>query len=131
MEISLHAKKYIVVGICATLIEWLVFYVGLNLLAVHYIFAATISFTVASSVNFVCNKYWNFENESTALARQYLVHFSIGLTGLCLTYALLYSMIEIIGLHPMLAKIISSGLLAFYSYSAHKHITFGRHFFPA
>lgn len=54
--------KYCVVGGIGFIINLIIFALLANVAHVHYQIAATISFTVAVTNNFLLNKYWTFEN---------------------------------------------------------------------
>ncbi len=125
------AILYIFFGVISTSVDLIVFYLCSTWLGIGYILAATVSFVFSSTTNFITNKYLNYQNASRKLALQYGVHFSIGLTTLLLTYLFLYFFIGILGLAPLVAKVMSAFILAFYSYFAHTYITFNHNRFSA
>ena len=54
--------KYCVVGGIGFTVNLVIFALLVNVANVHYLVAATISFAVAVTNNFLLNKYWTFDN---------------------------------------------------------------------
>lgn len=120
---------YIVYGSISTSVDILLFYIGGAFWGLGYIAAATLSFFAAGTTSFVLNKYLNFKNDSKKLVLQYIVFFAIGASSLLFTYLFLYVFIDILFMHRMAAKVITSLILAVYAYFANTSITFGHRYF--
>lgn len=123
-RVSRNAILYIFYGCISTMVDWTSFYIAVSVVGMHYIPGATIGFLLSSTSNFLTNKHLNFQNSAKASKKQYGAHLLIGVSGLMLVYLFLYIFIDILGLPRMGAKILTSFLLAFYGYFAHKNITF-------
>lgn len=121
---------YIFYGVISTLVDWTLFYAAGVWFGFGYVLSATVGFVFSSATNFATNKFLNFQNKSKQVGRQYVVHFTIALISLSLVYLFLYIFIDILGVPRMPAKMVTSFLLAFCNYFAHKHITFNTDRFP-
>ena len=127
--VSRQAILYIFYGCISATVDLSLFYICGAWFGLGYILSATVSFVFSSTTNFVTNKYLNYQNNSQRLARQYGVHFLVGLSSLLITYLFLAFFIGILGFGRMVSKVIIAFIVAFYSYSVHTRITFSqRHF---
>lgn len=123
-RLSRRAILYTLYGVFNTVLDLGVFYVATEWVRMGYILSATLSFLAAATSGFILNKYFNYRDASSQVAFQYGVYCAVSFFGLLITYLFLYFFIDILGLHRMVAKAVTSLVLAVYGYFAHTHITF-------
>ena len=94
-------------GICA-LLDWALFALFLYGADLHYLISATISFVIATGVNYVFSVKYVFEIGGRSRGEQIvLVYFTSGV-GILINLVVLSGLIEFVGLHPLVAKLGSS-----------------------
>ncbi|MFA7252428.1 MAG: glycosyltransferase [Candidatus Paceibacterota bacterium] len=116
--------RYGLVGVTGTLIDLAFLFILVEYFHLQVILAATISFILAATNNFVWNKIWTFNNKNKAYHHQYLKFLIISFIGLNITLLLMSLLHLILGLWYILAKIITSLLVLYWNYWGNKHWTF-------
>ena len=86
--------KYCLVGASGFILNLLVFWVMVSGVNAHYLVAATVSFGVAVSNNFVLNKYWTFGNPEGDVRSQLGRFAVISVTSWLLNLLILRLLIE-------------------------------------
>jgi putative flippase GtrA len=134
--LSLHTFRYLVSGGTTFLTGIVAYYVIYNLVLHQQnirlsfvmitapIAALAIESLITLSVGFFLNKYLIF-TESNLKGRVQLFRYgSVVATNILLNYAFIKVMVEAFGFYPTIAKIITSLILALFSYFSQKHFTF-------
>ncbi len=121
---DLSILRYGMVGVVGTIID-----VGLLYLLVEFahfpiLSAATLSFCAAVANNFFMNKYWTFKNREKKSLRQSLKFLATALVGLALNNLILSLLIFVFHIWYVFAKLITSGIVFFWNFSANKFWTF-------
>jgi len=89
-----------------------------------HITAFIIVFPITFSTSFILSKHFTF-TESALRSKEQLVRFGITvLSALLFHYLLLKFFVEICNIYPTPSKIISSALIAIFSYFSHKYFSF-------
>ena len=95
-------------GICA-LLDWALFAVFLYGAELHYLISATISFIIATGVNYILSVMYVFETGRRSKAEQIVLVYLASAVGILINLAVLGGLIEFVGLHPLLAKLVGTG----------------------
>ena len=95
--------KYCVVGAIGVVVNLVVYTLLMDGAHLHYLAAATISFCVAVTNNFVLNKYWTFDNPGGRGFTQASRFLIISLMSLVVNLLVLRLLVEDAGLKNMLA----------------------------
>jgi len=125
--------RYVVVGGIAAVVDISLFHVGANILEINYIIVNTLSFTIATLVNYFLSRNWVFNNNSGVFTKDFLLFTIIGIIGIFLSNLILFVLIDcniLINLLPNLsasyiklsAKIIAVCLVLFWSFFGRKKI---------
>jgi putative flippase GtrA len=117
--------KYSAISFSGEIIDFSVLYLLTSFLGLYYILSAVISYTLAIFSNYFLNKKFTFKYVSPNLKQQVkdiLSYFFVSLTGLIINISLLAFVVEVIGLHYLLAKILVNFLVFIYVYSGHSFI---------
>jgi putative flippase GtrA len=117
--------RYVFLAGLATLVDWSAFALGIYRLNLHYLPSVILAFSLGSFFNFILNKYLNFKNSYKKLHLQFGAFLTVALIGLLPTIALMYLLIDFLLLPQLLSRIITTGIVLFYSFFGHKYITFG------
>lgn len=89
-----------------------------------YLYSSIIAASVATIVSFVLQKLWTFQNFSTAVHKQFPLHVTLGLVNIAVNTALLYMLVEYIGIWYLIAQVMSGVFLAFVNYFTYKKYIF-------
>lgn len=99
----------------------LTYYVSLYLLTevlhVWYVVSAVVSFVLNNAINFLLQKIWTFEDNSTETVHvQALQYIAMGISFLTLNTAALYVLVDWIHVQLYLAQVCLTVLLSILSY---------------
>ncbi len=112
-------------GICA-LLDWALFALFLYGADLHYLISATISFVIATGVNYGLSVKYVFEIGRRSRGEQIvLVYFASGV-GILINLAVLSGLIEFVGLHPMVAKLAGTASAFGWNFAARYYWIFDR-----
>ncbi len=126
-----QAIFYTFVGAIATMVDWSSFYI-LNLLCkVDYKIAVSISFTVGSVVNYILNKKITFGDQTKQIAAQLSVFAILATISLLMSVVLMFVQVKLLGMLPMLARIVTTGIMLAVNFLMHKFITFNPQIYTA
>lgn len=120
---------YFIVGGLATLIDWGVFAVAFRWLGLHYLEALIASMCLAGSFHYFANKHLTFQCQSRQFGMQVPVYILIALLGLGMSMAIMATLINMAGLYPIIARMLTTLLMLMPNYLMHKYITFSRRIF--
>jgi len=107
-ELARKAGQYFVVGGVSALIDWSFFALFLYTVDAHYLVAGTLSFVVATAVNYVLSIRYVFNSGGRSRRTEIALVYLASVVGIILNLAVLGTLIELFALHPMLAKVIST-----------------------
>ncbi len=118
--------KYSTVGISGTAVDILVLYFLVDILGLGVILAASISFILAATNNFLWNNIWTFREDvhKRFISLRYIRFMIVSVIGLILTIFLMYIFNSILFIWYILAKIMTSIVVLLWNYYANKHWTF-------
>lgn len=117
--------RFCVAGAIATSTNIPAFIFATDVLQLSYLPASVIAFFAGFFVSFTLQKFWTFrDREMGVIGQQGLVYLLIILLNLGLNTLLVYVFVEYAGIGPLIALLISSGLIAFESYFAYQYLVF-------
>lgn len=122
---SLRFIKFCIVGLINSLVDLGLFYIlTLPFLSLPVITANSISFTTAVLCSYLLNRNFTFrdKNHTTSFTNGLFKYLVVGITGLLLSNLIIYLIIDDFG--PLLAKIISIGIVVFWNYLATHYLVF-------
>ena len=111
------------VGVAATIIDWSTFFVLGAFFAVPSVYAALIAYCMGGVLSYKFNRSHTFQSDR-AHAEAGWRFAMVMVIGFSLTGLFVWLLAEKLGLQPMIARIISSGIVFFWNYAAHKLWTF-------
>lgn len=117
--------RYGFVGGIATVFDWVVFYVATKL-GLFYMISGVLAFVTGLSVNFLLSKKFVFSGEKTYFksSSEFAVYAVIGIIGLFMTEAIMYTLTEKLNLYFMIPKIIATGVVFVWNFVARKIVLY-------
>jgi putative flippase GtrA len=116
--------RYFIVGGTAAAVDWSFYWFFVSICGLHYLAAASISFTAATLVNYGLCVKWVFPAGRFKKSLEFSLVFFVSLVGLLFNALFLYILLEFLLMHFMLAKILTTGLVFFWNYFARKKFIF-------
>ena len=109
--------KFIISGSIAALVSFISLYVLTEYAGIWYLASSVISFFLSFAFSFTIQKYWTFENKSSAeIPYQMSLHLSIAGFNLFLNTFLVYALVEYADFWYILAQFIASAVIAVESF---------------
>lgn len=99
-------KRFLIIGIIATLISYSVFVISIRLLSLHYIIANILAFLLSIIFSYNLNKHWSF-GVTTQQKSHIIQYLTLYLTSLVVGTIILHITIDSFGIIPEIAFIIS------------------------
>ena len=110
---------YVVVGACATLAEWLIFYL-LDTCALHYALATVIAYVLSTFVNWLVGRLLVFKERKQSILKEILSIYLASIIGLLLNLLIMWITVDLLSIPEMIAKIAATGLVFFYNFIVRK-----------
>ena len=107
---------YSVVGISATAVEWLLFFILNQLFGVQYAIATAVATVFSGFTNWAVGRFLMFRGTGNAAGEIGKIYLA-SLIGMCLNLGLMWIMVDGLGLHAMLAKVIATMLVFLWNYT--------------
>ncbi len=117
---SIQLAKYVGVGGAAALVEWSSFALLIGFVHLHYLAAVTVSFVVATAVNYVLSARFVFVRGRHPAHKELLLLYLVSAVGLALNLLFMSFFVGRLSIPAMPAKIASTGLVFFWNFSARK-----------
>lgn len=111
------------VGVAATLTDWGTFFLLGRFVGVPSVYAALIAYCTGGVLSYALNRAHTFET-ARSHAEAGWRFAAVMAVGFSLTGFFVWLFAERLGLAPMVARVISTGIVFFWNYAAHKMWTF-------
>ncbi len=112
--------KFTVVGGFAFLIDYGLLYVLTEFIGIHYLISSIISFTVSVIFNYIMSITWVFDVNKKQGVKEFIVFIILSVIGLGINELIMYLMVDIIGIHYMISKLFSTGIVMVYNFITRK-----------
>lgn len=109
--------KYVIVGGSAALINWAVFYLGLQA-GLQYLLSGVLSFVIATLWNFIFARIFIFTSRRHSLLKEGALVYLVSLGGLVIDMGVLYACVEWLGISAMVGKVIATGVAFVFNFLA-------------
>ena len=117
---------YFFVGGISAVIDLTLFYIGITPLGLHYLAAGTISFVVATGINYVLCVRFVFNRGRRSKGKLIFLVYLVSGVGILVNLFVLGTLIEFFGIDPILAKIAAIGTTFLWNFGARNYLVFGR-----
>ncbi len=134
--LSLHTFRYLATGGTTAASGIVVYFMAYNfilqqqdvmvgsILITAPIAALAIESFITFLIGFILNKYLVFTQSNLKGRIQLFRYASVVLTNILLNYAFLKVFVEAFGFYPTIAKVVTTAILAVFSYFSQKHFSF-------
>jgi len=123
-----HIKQFVkfgIVGVGNSAIDFTGFIIGTRILGLHYLAANTLSWTFAVTFSFIVNKFWTFRSRDTSvIGKQSAKFIIVSSVSLILSLIILDILIRLLGIHDVLSKLLTIGIIMFWNFFMNKYWTF-------
>lgn len=117
--------RYFFVGGAAAAVDFAVFAALVKSGALEWFFAAIISFTLATCVNYVLSVRHVFQSGARfGKQKEIALVFLVSGIGLAINQAILYLLIQRVGIDALLSKIAATGVVFFWNFAARSRFIF-------
>lgn len=111
---------YLVVGIIATLTEWILFWALDGLLALHYVPATVIAYLLSTLANWGAGRLLVFRESSLPLWKELLQIYLAAAAGLGMNLAVMFVCVDLLCMGEMLSKILATGIVFLFNFLIRK-----------
>ena len=116
--------RFAVVGVSGAAIDFSITWFLRDKVKWNQYVANSIGFVIATTNNFIWNKFWTFHNVSNAYLQQYSLVMLIAFGGLLLNNGVIFVCNRLLRLNFYISKAIASGVVAVWNYTLNKMIAF-------
>jgi putative flippase GtrA len=116
--------KWLISGGLAMVVDMLVLFMLVHFLGIYHVFAASFAFFLSASLNYTISKLAIFHNAQNTMLRSYTTFMSISLFGLGAIALGMFVLVDLLGVHYLLARLCLAGTLGVSSFFLHKYISF-------
>lgn len=117
--------RYLLSGGTAAGVNILSFFVFTHYFNIWYIHSSLISYSMAFGVSFMLQKLWTFKIVSLGrIKKELILYLIVFVVGNILNTIMLFSLVEYMHLHYLIAQIISNGIIAIGNFFAYKYFIF-------
>lgn len=115
--------RFLIVGGLAFIVDYSVLWALAGPLGVNYLAASALSFSVSVIFNYVLSSIWVFDcTVSGNKIGEFLAFVALSVVGLLLNLAIMWIAVDIMGIHYLVAKIVSTGIVMVYNFISRKTI---------
>ena len=124
-NIWLQLLRYGFVGGVAFVADYGTLFLLTHYAGMHYLWSAAVAFAIGLTVNYLLSISWVFNrNRSAKPWVEFMVFTLIGVVGLGLNELIMYVATDLLSMHYMLSKLISTALVFCWNFFARKLIIF-------
>lgn len=109
--------RYFWVGGVAFLVDFGALFTLTDILSIHYLYSAAVAFMCGLAVNFIISILWVFpaSNINNRWV-EFLLFGLVGILGLGVNEAIIYLFTDVLGIHYLYSKMISTGFVFFWNF---------------
>jgi putative flippase GtrA len=120
--------KYFFVGGVAALVDFLIFALFVKVLRLPWFISGITGFVLATLVNYLLSiKHVFTSGARFKKHKEIILIFFVSFIGLIVNQFILWQCIEFLSLDPLISKIVATGIVFFWNYSARNHFIFKDH----
>lgn len=112
--------KFGVVGIIATLIDYILLFILTDVFKIYYMTSSIISFSVSLIFNYIVSIKWVFNVEHKQTYKDGLLFLIFSLIGLWINQEVMYLTVEKLGIYYMISKIFATGIVMVWNFITRK-----------
>lgn len=125
-SLTIQLKKFVLIGFLSTAINYAVFVIFYKFFGVHYAFSHVIGYVLGVVFGYTFNRSWTFDSVIPKKKIEFILYFSIYISSLILSVAVLQILVEFLKLNPLVANILSIGCSMFTNFLGCKLLVFNQ-----
>lgn len=115
---------FIFVGVLNTVLDFAIYFLLTRIFNIYFIAANIISVIIATSFGFFMHKLVTFADKEKKFAHQYLKFWTVSLGSLLINTGSIFLLVRFAGFNDLLAKVLGTILVMFWSYLMQKFWVF-------
>lgn len=124
-NVLLQLFRYGFVGGAAFVVDYATLFVLTNNVGVQYLWSAAIAFVLGLVANYLLSISWVFRNRGSLSRWQEFLFFAVvGVVGLGFNELIMYACTDLMHIHYMVSKLISTAIVFFWNFFARKYLLF-------
>lgn len=124
-NVVVQALRYAVSGGVAFVADFLLLYVLTDCAHVHYLLSAILSFCVGLLITYLLSVYWIFDKRRfDSRVPEIIIFVLIGLVGLLITALFMWLFTDLLQIHYLLSKVLTTFVSTVWNFLAKKFILF-------
>lgn len=113
--------KFGIVGVLATLIDYIVLWILTEYAGLYYLASAAISFSVSVIFNYICSMRYVFVRKENADRRkEFVIFLVLSIIGLGMNQLLMWIGTDVLGIYYLIAKLFATALVMVYNFITRK-----------
>jgi len=116
--------RFGVIGICTVVLDFGLLYVLVNVEGLNYFLSALVSFTTASTVNYLLSAQYGFLAGRFGKAPEFTIFMLTTVVGLGLNQFTMWVLVGIAGINYLLAKCVSLTIVTCWNFISKKKLVF-------
>ena len=123
----LQLFRYGIVGGTAFVVDYGTLFLLTHYVGVPYLWSAAIAFILGLVTNYLLSISWVFlRDEARSIWGEFLLFAIIGIIGLIFNELIMYAGTDVLHLHYMVSKLISTVIVFFWNFLARKYLLFNK-----
>lgn len=117
--------RFLISGGIGTVLNLMMVYLLTDVMGIWYLYSTTIAFVISFFVSFTLQKFFTFQDHALDTIRaQAPKYLAVALINMGLNALFMYVLVENVGLHYLLAQIITIGSISVESFIVYRFIVF-------
>lgn len=119
--------RYTLVGGFAFIADFSILFILTEYVGLHYLLSAAISFTLGLTINYILSIFWVFERRAVnSKFWEFFIFAIIGLIGLGFNEFFMWILTDVVFLHYLVSKMITTFIVYFWNFFARKIMLFSK-----
>lgn len=117
--------RFLLVGGIFFLLSTALLFIFVRVMHLHYLLGQGIVFFIINFFSYLLNKYYTFRGQLMVKRAELSRYYLVMLFSLVINLVLMYVLVDICGIHYLIATAGVAGLLTLLNYVAHLKVSFG------
>ena len=120
MNIIKQVIKFGIVGVIATLIDYIILFILTEYVGLYYLISSIISFSISLIFNYILSIIWVFNIKNKQTYKELLLFVILSIVGLIINQIILYFCTDILNCYYMISKMIATVIVMIYNFITRK-----------
>ena len=119
MKLFKQLIKFGIVGIIATIVDFLILFIFTEYFHIYYLISSTLSFIISLIVNYILSIYWVFDVKKRNF-KELILFVILSVIGLLINQIILYIGSDLLNIYYLICKIGATILVMIYNFITRK-----------